>query len=72
MRYDVHPTDLLTPRQWGCLSLALRQGYYEIPRECTLADLAARLDVDPSTLNDALRRADGESSGRSRADGPDT
>jgi len=56
--HDRSPSDVLTPRQWECLTFALRRGYYEIPRDCTLAELAAQLQIDPSTLNDTLRRAE--------------
>lgn len=51
-------TDLLTARQRECLTHALRNGYYEIPRAETLASLAADLDIDPSTYSETLRRAE--------------
>jgi predicted DNA binding protein len=50
--------DILTARQRECLTHAIRNGYYEIPRACTLADLAAAFDVDPSTFSETLRRAE--------------
>jgi predicted DNA binding protein len=56
--HDARPEELLTDRQRECLGLALRRGYYEIPRECTLADLADDLGVDPSTVSGVLRRAE--------------
>jgi predicted DNA binding protein len=40
---------VLTDRQRGCLTVAQRRGYFAVPRECTLADLANVLDVDKST-----------------------
>lgn len=52
------PTDLLTARQRECLDAALREGYYEVPRQCTLADLAATLGVDKSTASETLRRGE--------------
>lgn len=47
---------LLTDRQRELLELALQEGYLEVPRRCTLAELAARADVDKSTLSRTLRR----------------
>lgn len=39
------------------LLLAYYSGYYETPRECQLADLAAKEDVSDSALSKRLRRA---------------
>lgn len=50
--------ELLTARQRECLTHALRNGYYEIPRSKTLTALAADLDIDPSTYSETLRRAE--------------
>jgi predicted DNA binding protein len=50
--------DLLTARQRECLTHALRNGYYEIPRAETLAGLATDFDIDPSTYSETLRRAE--------------
>jgi len=47
---------VLTDRQQECLAVALREGYFSVPRECTLADVAARLDVDKSTASKTIRR----------------
>lgn len=55
---DADPAGLLTDRQRECLAAALREGYYEVPRECTLADLAATLGVDKSTASETLRRGE--------------
>ncbi|RQG96264.1 helix-turn-helix domain-containing protein [Natrarchaeobius oligotrophus] len=49
---------LVTDRQREVLEAAIRAGYYEVPRECTLADLAATLDVDKSTASTVLRRGE--------------
>ena len=51
--------DLLTPRQREVLGAAVRNGYFEVPRECTLADLAEGLEVDKSTASGVLRRGEG-------------
>lgn len=48
---------LLTDRQQECLTLAHRRGYFNVPRECTLAELAEGLDVDKSTASETIRRA---------------
>ncbi|QLG51040.1 helix-turn-helix domain-containing protein [Natrinema halophilum] len=47
---------LLTDRQREVLEAAIREGYFEVPRECTLADLADTVDVDKSTASTILRR----------------
>lgn len=55
----VHSADgagLLTERQREVLAVALRNGYFAVPRDCALADLAAALDVDKSTASRILRR----------------
>lgn len=47
---------LLTERQRECLRVALRLGYFEVPRDRTLAEVADALDVDPSTASENIRR----------------
>jgi len=49
---------LLTDRQRELLETAVRNGYFEVPRECTLADLAGALDIDKSTASTVLRRGE--------------
>ncbi len=34
------------------------EGYYEVPRECTLAELAAKLEIDKSTASTIIRRGE--------------
>jgi predicted DNA binding protein len=48
--------DLLTLRQRELLDAALREGYFDVPRECTLGELASTVGVDKSTLSRTLRR----------------
>ena len=48
--------DILTGRQREFLNAALREGYFDVPRECTLDELAAALGADKSTLSRTLRR----------------
>jgi predicted DNA binding protein len=50
--------ELLTDRQQEILSVAIRQGYFEVPRECTLGELGETLAVDKSTVSTVLRRAE--------------
>jgi hypothetical protein len=49
---------LLTDRQREVLETGLRLGYFEVPRDCTLAELSAELDVDKSTASTVLRRGE--------------
>lgn len=49
-------TPLLTQRQRECLRVAQREGYFEVPRDCTLAELAETLDIDKSTASETIRR----------------
>jgi predicted DNA binding protein len=62
-RYDllsvVHSgsrSGVLTRRQRECLEVAVRMGYLEVPRDCTLGEVAAELGVDTSTASETLRR----------------
>ena len=54
------PEAVLTDRQREVIEMALRKGYFEVPRECTLAELADTLDIDPSTASTVLRRGQGK------------
>lgn len=49
---------LLTDRQLEAVRAALDHGYYEIPREGTIEDVAATLDCAPSTASNHLRKAE--------------
>ncbi|WP_235920717.1 helix-turn-helix domain-containing protein [Natronorubrum halalkaliphilum] len=51
-----NPETLLTERQRECLTVALREGYFHVPRSCTLAEVADQLDVDKSTASETIRR----------------
>lgn len=46
----------LTDRQKDLLELAVREGYYEVPRETTHRELASALDVSVGTVSDRLQR----------------
>lgn len=47
----------LTDVQRETLVAAIECGYLEIPRQCTLAELAARLDISDSAASERFRRA---------------
>jgi len=49
----------LTESQYRALVLARRRGYYEVPREATLGELADELDISHQALSERLRRATG-------------
>lgn len=53
------PTDLLTDRQRRFITAATERGYYDSPRECTLTELAATLDVSKGGASRTLHRAEG-------------
>lgn len=50
---------LLTDRQREYLTVAYRRGYFEVPRACTLAELADTLGVDKSSASETIRRGEG-------------
>jgi hypothetical protein len=49
---------LLTGRQRDVFETAVEMGYYEIPRRVNQRDLAAELDLAPSTVDEHLRKAE--------------
>jgi predicted DNA binding protein len=49
---------LLTDRQRELLEIAVQQGYFEVPRNCTLATLAEGIGIDKSTASEVLRRGE--------------
>lgn len=55
---DTDPERLLTERQRALLDAAVRKGYFEVPRECTLENLAADEGIDASTASGVLRRGE--------------
>jgi hypothetical protein len=52
------PLDELTGRQREVIQTAFEMGYYEVPRNVSSEDIAAELDVDPSTIAEHLQRAE--------------
>lgn len=55
---SVDVIDLLTDRQWEFVTEAVARGYYDTPRECSVVDLAAALEVSQSTASGILHRAE--------------
>lgn len=53
-----HRLDCLTDRQREVLETANAMGYYEVPRETTASDVAARLGVQRATVTEHLQRAE--------------
>ncbi len=47
---------ILTPLQEKVLYIALETGFFDYPRKITLKELANRLGLSPSTLNEIIRR----------------
>jgi hypothetical protein len=59
--YDARRLDAgndLTDRQFEAVAAAVETGYYETPREGTVADVGERIDCAPGTAAELLRRAE--------------
>lgn len=52
------PAELLTTRQQEVVERAVQRGYYTVPRDCTLSELARDLEIDKSTASGVLRRGE--------------
>jgi len=55
---DVGSESLLTDTQEELVRRAIEAGYYDTPRECSLTDLAAELNLAKSTASETLHRAE--------------
>ena len=55
---QIEPAKLLTDRQLHLVHAAMRQGYYDTPRRCSLTELAETLDLAKSTCSETLHRAE--------------
>ncbi|MDX1744686.1 MAG: helix-turn-helix domain-containing protein [Halobacteriales archaeon] len=53
-----YPLDELTARQREVIETAWEMGYYEVPKQVSAADIAAEMDLDSSTVNEHLQRAE--------------
>ncbi|WP_458187532.1 helix-turn-helix domain-containing protein [Haladaptatus sp. NG-WS-4] len=49
----------LTPEQREALVLAVERGYFDVPRNATLGDLADEFDISQQALSERVRRAAG-------------
>ena len=54
---DLEATSALTQAQEEAISEAYRQGYYDVPRQISLEELAAELGISHQALSERLRRA---------------
>lgn len=54
---DEELMNVLTDPQRRSIELAMERGYYEIPREASLEDLAEELDISHQALSEQFRRA---------------
>lgn len=46
----------LTNRQHEILTIAVRQGYYQVPRQATIEDIAAAMDLSRATVGEHLQK----------------
>ena len=53
-----YASELLTDRQMEVFDLACRYGYYEEPKRISIAEIAEKLGVSPSTCAELLRKAE--------------
>lgn len=49
----------LSQKQRETLTTAVSEGYFEVPRQCDLEDLASQLDVSKQSVSERLRRGTG-------------
>ncbi len=52
------PLDTLTDRQQEVIQTAFDMGYYEVPRQVSTEEIAAELELDPSTVAEHIQRAE--------------
>jgi len=50
--------ETLTDRQLEILQIAYERGFYDIPREVTIADIADEVGIDDGTVSEHLQRAE--------------
>ncbi|QSW98790.1 helix-turn-helix domain-containing protein [Haloterrigena alkaliphila] len=58
VRERLHESQLLSERQLEVVVAAVREGYYDTPRRCSLTELAGQLDIAKSTCSETLHRAE--------------
>lgn len=52
----IHPESVLTDDQWAAMSTAYKMGYFNQPRECSLDDVGAELEVSASATGRRIQR----------------
>jgi predicted DNA binding protein len=55
---DYGMCDVLTERQYEVVTAAIKYGYYETPRQCSLTELANEIGIAKSTCSGNLQRAE--------------
>jgi len=55
---QIEPDQLLTERQRSLVQTAVEAGYYDVPRTCTLTDVADAAGIAKSTASETLHRAE--------------
>lgn len=55
--FSFHPSESLTSQQRRVISIARRLGYFEVPRQADISDIAKALDVARSTAHEHLTKA---------------
>lgn len=50
------PTELLSPRQKETIALALERGYFDVPRQTTMVQLADELGISDQAVSARIRR----------------
>ena len=58
LRQRIEREQVLTETQQRIVETAVDAGYYDTPRECTLTELAERMDMAKSTCSETLHRAE--------------
>jgi hypothetical protein len=58
LEHDHAPEDLLTDDQRALIDTAIEEGYYDVPRTCTLTELAETVGIAKSTCSEKLHRAE--------------
>lgn len=57
-RAQEEPLDALTDRQRKVLEVAFERGYYDVPRQTSVQEIAAEFELDDSTVAEHLQRAE--------------
>jgi predicted DNA binding protein len=55
---EMETEQLLTPKQQELIHTAVKEGYYDTPRDCTLTELADAVGIAKSTCSETLHRAE--------------